>query len=295
MKLHTKQQLALPVLAALAVALAGPDLAQAQTAPPPSSVLPVVGIGAGQVLRVGIAALPSDGQRCMATLSFIDTRTGDLIGEVQPFDLGPGEADFFDLASDTVGVRRKQRADVQPMLAPSADSGPCQISYGVLDGSRGVLTALDSSTVPFGVLPPEVCAFSVLGPPILSAVSLGRGQTLQYTVVRKTAPFDINFDPRPCDITVNIFQDGVGIVASLITGPLSPGQMATVSVNGDSLGLNMGETAFLRDEVLFTNVPVQHPCGLICLHATHEGCVRSIQVIETKFALTTEVVLQCEQ
>jgi hypothetical protein len=253
----------------------------------PPSVLPVVGIAGGEVLRVAIAAAPRDDprggdQRCMATIGFMDTRTGDLVGEVRRFDLGSGETDFVDLSFRTLRLRFRQRADVQPMLIAEPASDSCDISYTVLrigrvvayDSLRGYsIFGQGSDCAPA----PSSLIGLILGP--------GIGQTMQYTVARTTQPVGPGFDPLPCDITVNL-REGNSIVASLVTGPLAPGAMTSVAVNSNSLSQS---NAVLDEEIIDSVVQVSYPGGRTCPVRTSEGCIISRQV-RSNFTLWTTVL-----
>lgn len=247
------------------------------------SVLPVVGIGAGQVLRVAVAGLRPDprlegGQHCRATLSFLDARTRLPFGPVKLVDLTLGEVDVVDLDTRSLGLRLRERIEILPVLTRDADgSGPCQVSYVVLGVLGRALSKIDAFKIEekSGV----DCPGQPLPWPIL--MSLGIGQTLQYTVVRETDPFDASGNPAPCDITANIRQKGTPsspVVASLVTGPLAPGQMASVSVT---------ETGLLTEDVLSSFVPITLPGGQTCPIDTYTGCIRTVQVIETLTAWTT--------
>ena len=272
-----------------------------------ASVLPVVGIGGGQVLRVGIAALPFDDDggnvlNCDATLSFVDTRTGSLVGEVRRFDLRPGEADFVDLDSETLDLDRKKRTDILPVLDPSPDTGPCEFSYSVLNSVFGKLSAYgDSETLDLLQFITPSCSDFVSPAQIFGVhlPGLGFGQTMLYTVVRKTGPvFDLNNDPLPCDITVNIKGGDPMfplVVASLVTGPLAPGHIASVSVNSTSLGLEKGETAFLGRQVVSSIKQIPFPPDLICPVDTRQGCFTSVQIIDNKFGTTTTLTIKVFQ
>ena len=247
------------------------------------SVLPVVGIGAGRTLRVAVAGLRPDprlegGQRCQATLSFLDARTRLPVGPSKPVNLGLGEIDFVDLDTRSLGLRLRERTEILPVLTrDAAGSGPCQVSYVVLGVLGRAHTKIDAFKLKEKV--GEDCPGQFLPSPIL--MSLGIGQTLQYTVVRETDPFDVSGNPAPCDITANIRQTGTPsspVVASLVTGPLAPGQMASVSVS---------ETGLLTEDVLSSFVPITLPGGLTCPIDTYTGCIRTVQVIENLTAWTT--------
>lgn len=251
-------------------------------------LLPVVGIGAGQTLRVAVAALPPDptrGQRCQATLGFLDARTGLPVGTVQRFDLRQGEADFHDVETKVLDLRPGRRSDFVPVLAPSADSAPCQFAYTVLE-PRGRAGAASEAL--------EHTAFSIVklldaATPKSYTPSVGRSQTLLMTFLRTTQPFDIGDNPPPCDVTVNIRRHGY-LIASMDVSP-APGKMEQVSVNGNLLGLSLGETAFLTVEFLPSVVQVTLPGGTPFSVSTHVGCLRSFQMVDNITSWTTMIRL----
>ena len=66
--------------------------------------------------------------------------------------------------------------------------------------------------------------------------------------------------------------------------------MATASVNGNSLGLGLGETAFRTQEILSSSVQIVLPNGQPSLVDTRTGCIVSAQVIDN-FTFWTTVLL----
>jgi hypothetical protein len=244
---------------------------------------PVFGIGAQQVFRFALAAVADSdrngeaGPRCVATLGFRDTENRPF-GPSMNVDLGRGDATFLDLDARSIGLRGRQRMDFRPILDLAPGSGVCEIAFSVLGlptgGSEG------GGFISFIALAEPGCpgdsAWGVLTP------SFGFGQTLQATVVRSTNPVDVNNAPLPCDVTLNI-----GTVASLVTGPLAPGQAKAVSVPFGALGLPVGETAFLGQEVIEFPTQVHYP-GFEepCPVTSSIGCKISYQVIGSNTLLT---------
>jgi hypothetical protein len=251
--------------------------------------LPVAGIGGGQTLRVAIATFPpdptgGDGQRCEGELGFINIETGLLVGPSHFISLGPGELDYADLRGKDLGLRRRQRADVQPVFAPSADIGPCrEVAYSIMDPRGGAMSqALFPDLKTYGGCPTPWLANTFIPSP-------GWAQTFQYTVTRETQNFGISGMPLPCDITVNIRASGSATpVASLVTGALGPGQTASLSLLGNSL-VGFGQTTSLGQKIIPSTVGIQVPftSEQMCSVTTSDGCLTTIQIIDSGSSWTT--------
>ncbi len=262
----------------------------------PESDLPVLGIAAGQIFRFSVASVNDSNraeetrQGCEATLSFLDTQNRPVGSRLQ-VSLGPNEAGFLDLDTRTLGLSARQRINVRPVLMPSAQSGPCFTSFSILNALTRRLLTHDSLALPtVGVTVPFSCpsgfCCSALLPP------LGWGQTLLLTVVRFTSPVDVDNMPLPCDVIIEIREGGPATpaVASLTTGPLMPGQSATLSLNGNTV-VNFGETALLSQNVISTPVEIMITEELSCTVTTADGCILSYQVIDNLSAWTTVISL----
>lgn len=265
----------------------------------PESDFPIFGVAAGQVFRFGVASVEDPNRsgetddRCQATLSFRDIQNRP-IGTSLEVDLGPNEAAFHDLDTRTLRLSARQRISFRPVLAPSARSGPCGASFSVLNAFTGRLLTHPSIAVSktvLGSLPPTCGDFFNIPLPDPTLLFLGFGQTLLYTVVCSTVPVDVNNMPLPCDVIVEIREGGPAtpVVASLTTGPLMPGEAATLSLNGNTLA-SFGETAFLLQQVLSSPVDIIVD-GLTCPATTRHGCKISVQVIDNLSAWTSVIIL----
>lgn len=268
----------------LLVLLSGASVAWAQQRSIESD-FPVFGVGAGQIFRFGVAAVEDAGAPCQATLSFQDTN-GRPIGGSMYVDLGPDESAFLDLDTRVLGLKPRQRIGFRPALKGVAGSGPCGALFGILDALTGRAWTQSAALTTFETLGPT-CPTQDVGPALLLA--FGTGQTLQVSVVRSTLPFDVNNDPLPCDVTLEIRDGGPATppVATLVTGPLLPGQSAAVSVPFSMLGKGFGQTAFLNVAVLDSPVVIDFGGGLLCPATSSVGCKLSTQVIDNLTQWTT--------
>jgi hypothetical protein len=252
---------------------------------------PVFGIGAQQVFRFALAAVADSdrngeaGPRCVATLGFRDTENRPF-GPSMNVDLGRGDATFLDLDARSIGLRGRQRMDFRPILDLAPGSGVCEAAFSILGlpagGSEGGgFSSFFESSETFEPSCPGSNDWGVLTLPF------GFGQTLQATVVRSSNPVDVNNAPLPCDVTLNIGKGPLLPVASLVTGPLAPGQAKAVSVPFGTLGLPFGETAFLGQEVIEFPTQVHYP-GFEepCPVTSSIGCKISYQVIGSNTLLT---------
>lgn len=255
--------------------------------------LPVFGIGAWQVFRFSVAALPDlnrdrvNGSGCVATMSFRDTRNRPF-GPRQEVNLQPGEVTFLELDGRSLGLSWRQRMDFRPILSLAPESGGCEATFSILDPVGRVVSQGPSKVVifelevsePFGGSDSD----SILLPP-----PFGWGQTLRATVVRSTNPVDVNNAPKPCDVTLNLRKGGQ-VVASLDTGFMTPGQVATVSVPFEALGLPFGETAALTQEVIDYPTEIWYPWSEEPVStSSSSGCTISYQVLHT-LTQSTQVI-----
>ena len=111
----------------------------------------MVGLAAGQVLRLNVVAFPPN--PCSATIGFLNHN-----GQVpQPTPdktvfLYPGEAEFIDLPAAALGIQAGARREFQPMVTlESAPNGfsACQATAEVYDKASGMtVTLLLPSPVP---------------------------------------------------------------------------------------------------------------------------------------------------
>jgi len=146
--------------------------------------LPVFGVGAGQIFRFSVAAVQDSSRvgsaaaRCQASLSFRDAENRP-IGPRRDVDLGPNESAFLDLDPRAFGLKTRQRISFRPVASLRTESGPCQVSFSVLDaltgrvGAYGGIFDLLAIGVDVGACPELDQPGEHLLPPF------GAGQTLQ--------------------------------------------------------------------------------------------------------------------
>ncbi len=108
------------------------------------------GVAAGQTMRLNVLALPPN--PCDAILSFAD-QNGNPVGPNQQVSLNPGTGASLDLDANTLGLRLAQRAEIQPMVVPTAEapaaaqiSSVCQASVEVFTRATGRTSTYQTAT-----------------------------------------------------------------------------------------------------------------------------------------------------
>ena len=205
----------------------------------------MVGLAAGQVLRLNVVAYPPD--PCSATIGFRNSN-----GQVpQPLPdktvfLNPGESAFIDLPSSALGIQIGGRREFQPVVAlqpqpnPDANAAPnaCAASVEVFDAATGL--SLVASPMPLPDLPNVAPQFGMAG--------IALGQVLRLNVVA--------FPPDPCSATIGFLgANGSPQPAPDKTVFLNPGEAAFVDLPAGLLGLQFGQRAELQPVVTLQPAP----------------------------------------
>jgi hypothetical protein len=206
----------------------------------------MVGLAAGQVLRLNVVAYPPS--PCRATIGFLNSN-----GQVpQPLpdktvSLNPGEAAFIDLPASVLGIQFGGRREFQPVVTlfpqpePDANAAPnaCGASVEVFDAFTGFSLVAIPMSLPD--LPNVAPQFGMAG--------IALGQVLRLNVVA--------FPPVPCSATIG-FRTSNGQVPQPTpdkTVYLNPGEAAFIDLPAGALGLQFGQRAELQPVVTLQPAP----------------------------------------
>jgi hypothetical protein len=206
----------------------------------------MVGLAAGQVLRLNVVAYPP--VPCSATIGFRNSN-----GQVpQPTPdktlyLNPGQADFIDLPASALGIQFGGRREFQPVVTlspqpePDANAAPnaCAASVEVFDAFTGF--SLVADPIPLPDLPNVAPQFGMAG--------IALGQVLRLNVVA--------YPPVPCSATIG-FLNSNGQAPQPNpdkTVYLNPGEAGFIDLPAGALGLQFGQRAEMQPVVTLQPAP----------------------------------------
>jgi hypothetical protein len=256
---------------------------------------PLFGIARGQTFLFSVGCVPDPTRpeerdlRCRGTLEFRDSRNRPL-GTPAPVDLGPYETASHELDAGTLRLRPRERVDFRPVITEPAGTGRLQASFNVLSSHVGELLAHASAPPdePFQTSGLSACPI-LTEPAYFTSLAVSTGESVQLSVVRTTQPSgSIDNAPLPCDVTLQIERTAGQVLVSQPTGPLQPGESATVSVNGATLTPQGGGFPPFLDLVVFATGTtfIEYPSAGECLATTNVGCKLSVQKISNANAWT---------
>ncbi len=196
----------------------------------------MVGVAAGQVMRLNVVAYPPS--PCMATIGFRNSNGQQPQPEPdKTVSLSPGQSDFIDLPASALGIPFGARREFQPVvvLQPQPDPGApnaCGASVEVFDAFTGL--SLVATPQPEPGLPNVAPQFGMAG--------IALGQVLRLNVVA--------FPPDPCSAVIGFLgANGQPQPEPDKTVYLNPGEAAFVDLSAGALGLAFGQRAELQPVV----------------------------------------------
>jgi hypothetical protein len=202
----------------------------------PSPEPDLVGLAAGQVLRLNVVAFPPS--PCMATIGFRDVN-GQL-PQPQPdksVSLSPGQAAFIDLPASALGIPVGGRSEFQPMVAltpqpqPSAPNA-CGASVEIFDAATGLGRVAQPEPEPS--LPNVAPQFGMVG--------IALGQIVRLNVLA--------FPPNPCSAAIGFLDaNGQPTPEPDKTVFLNAGEGAFIDLAAGALGVPAGQRAELQPVV----------------------------------------------
>jgi hypothetical protein len=208
----------------------------------------MIGLAAGQTLRLNVVAFPPS--PCDATIGFLNSDGVPPPNSISKVvTLSPGQAGLVDLTAASLGIQLGQRQEVQPVvtLMPVANmTSQCAASVEIFD------TATGFSLVAW---PPDPIIPNVS--PQFGMVGIGLGQVLRLNVVA--------FPPSPCNATIG-FLNSNGVappnsIPKVVT--LSPGQASFVDLTAASQGIQFGQRMEFQPVVTVTSGPTSaSACGV---------------------------------
>ncbi len=205
----------------------------------------MVGLAAGQVLRLNVVAYPPS--PCVAAIGF-----RNAAGQVpQPtpdktVSLNPGESAFVDLPAAALGIQLGARREFQPVVTlypqptPDTSAAPnaCAASVEVFDSFTGL--SLVAYPQPEPDLPNVAPQFGMAG--------IALGQVLRLNVVA--------FPPDPCSATIGFLDsNGVPMPEPDKSVYLNPGEAAFIDLPAGALGIQFGQRAELQPVVTLQPAP----------------------------------------
>ena len=205
----------------------------------------MVGLAAGQVLRLNVVAYPPN--PCSATIGFRNSN-GQFPQPIpdKTVSLNPGESAFIDLPAAALGIQFGGRREFQPVVAlipvpqPDANAAPnaCGASVEVFDSFTGLSLAAQPQPEP--ELPNVAPRFGMAG--------IALGQVLRLNVVA--------FPPNPCSAAIGFLNSG-GLPTPQPdkTVYLNPGEAAFIDLPAALLGLQFGQRAELQPVVTLQPAP----------------------------------------
>lgn len=213
----------------------GASAAHAQT-PPVNPQFGMVGLAAGQTIRLNIVAFPPN--PCNAAIGFLN-KNGNT---PQPdpsktVSLAPGQSDFVDLTAGALGIQPGGRREFQPVAILSDATSACGVTVEVFNSATGA----DLVAAP----QPEPNAPGVA--PQFGMIGITAGETLRLNVVA--------YPPNPCVADIG-FLNGAGLPAvqdTVVT--LGPNQAGLLDLHAVTLGLQAGDRAELQPVVTLLASP----------------------------------------
>lgn len=200
----------------------------------------MVGLAAGQVLRLNVVAYPPN--PCMATIGF--RNANGQIPQPEPgktVSLNPGESAFVDLPAVALGIQFGGRREFQPVVTltpqpqPDANAAPnaCGASVEVFDAITGL--SLVAVPMPEPDLPNVSLQFGMAG--------IALGQVLRLNLVA--------YPPVPCSATIGFLNSNGQYPQPEPdkTVYLNPGEAAFIDLPAGALGLQFGQRAELQPVV----------------------------------------------
>lgn len=228
---------------------------------------PMIGIIAGQTLRLNLVAYPpSPGfptDPCMAVMGFQDS-FGNPLGTTQTVTLAVGQSASLTLNGDTLTKKIGTRVEVQPTIVTEGTYPPtsCIASAEVMDNLLGITWVAVGGSVGY---PPQ---------PWFGMLDLNWFQTARLNVVA--------YPPDPCIGQLSFANSSGTPVGKTLSVNLNPGQAAFLELPGSVL--------YPPEPLGFPPVPV-HP--MVTLASATGGdvsptaCVASVEVYITLTGQTT--------
>jgi hypothetical protein len=204
--------------------------AHAQT-PPVNPQFGMVGLAAGETLRLNVVAFPPD--PCIATIGFLNHDGGvPPSNSLQTVALQPGQADLVDLTAASLGIQPGGRREFQPVVSLAAGAqNACGASVELFNSATGVsqvaIPTPDSGT-------PNVA-------PQFGMIAIVPGQTLRLNVVA--------FPPNPCVATIGFLASDGSQAGGTSTVTLAPNHADFLDLPAVMLALQPGERAQLQPVV----------------------------------------------
>lgn len=225
----------------------------------------MMGLAAGQTLRLNVVAYPPD--PCNAQIGFLNSNGATPQPDPsKTVTLNPGQAAFIDLTAASLGIQFGQRREFQPvvtLISISDSVSQCAASVELFDTSTGFSLV---------VLPqPDPSRLNVN--PRFGMVGIGLGQVLRLNVVA--------FPPDPCIATIG-FLNSNGATPQPLPGKtvtLNPGQAAFVDLTAASLGIQFGQRAEFQ------------PVVMLAQTANGTACQASAEVFDTFTGRTSALLI----
>ena len=253
-----------PRIVALGVALFALPAGDLFAVGPGPIQFPLIGIGAGQTLRLNaVASDPGPVNTpagCAATLSFANPAGAVMVnpGPIQ-INLAPGESAFLDFPVQLALARAGQRIELRPMVSfPAAGGGTdCVFAAEIFDQLSGfsqVFSQPESAS-----LPGNPATFSLMG--------VAFGETLRLNAVAVNpgpinSPAAADVPPGPCVVTLGFVDaSGTQVQPGPVQITLNPGEGRFLDLPAVQLVHRLGQRALVRPVVAVESLPGAEACA----------------------------------
>jgi hypothetical protein len=240
------------VFVMIILAAAGAASLPAPNCPPCNGVFGMIGVAAGQTLRLGVAAPP--GLTCSATLGFVDQHGLPIGPPTKTALVTSGQATFLDFNANTSPSAFGSRLEIRPVVTPLAGLVPslCQSTAEVFDN----LSRIGQVVIPSG--PPQL----PIGPPNapLGVMGLTRAQVVRLSVVNPALP--VGPPTAPCAVQLGFLDtNGNPIGPPVKSAVLNPGEATSLDLAGDSMVGAFFTRGEVQPAVGVASVPGVAACG----------------------------------